>query len=806
MPARRRTALLSALAIVLLAFALRLTLIDAQSLWSDEGNSAALATRSLERIAADAAQDIHPPLYYWLLHGWSTVFGYSELALRTLSALLATLLVAIGYAIADRVYGRPTALVTALLVAVNPFQIHYAQEARMYMLVASLGAALVLTLLRLVTREESSPTGGGSKGLLLGGLYLVFATAGLYAHYTFAVLLIAVNVVCLLWIAAGAGGRLWRRRLVHWMILQLLVLMAFIPWMRIALTKIEGWPSVAQPFGWSRAWVESFSQFSFGHVRDPRTPLWILPFAVLFLVGAVLPPRRKPTASGPSLPPWFGQLLSLVWLLLPVAAMFAGGLFKEAYLKFLLVSSLPFCMLLAHALTAPCHAAQRYVSAVSANTVRRRPQAVRVLHWLAILLSTLCGLAVLISSALSLRSYYTDPAQARDDYRNIAAFVQATADPRDAVILNAPGQSEVWEYYDRSGIPVYPLPEQRPPDVSKTVSALQDLSERHRYLYCVFWATDESDPGRIVETWLDHNAFKAVDTWRGDVRFVTYATKAPGSLSPMMPEQEVRFGKSIQLGQIGLSDMEVTPGEILQVRLSWNVLEALQQRYKVTLQLLSASGQVIAQRDAEPEGETRPTSEWQAGELIEDLHGLFIPLATPPGTYRLIVALYDIEDGSRLPLADGSDHLVLHSVEITRPPTWPAVSVLPISNRKSLDLGDITLLGHNQYKRGYSHDPEAELRPGDLLHLSMYWRADSPPDRDWTMILSLGSGLAELKTDLVSVEYGTSRWNVGEIVRGDHDLLLPPSIAPGRYILQLSLASPGGAMSDPVRLGPVRIL
>ncbi|MBC8450440.1 MAG: glycosyltransferase family 39 protein, partial [Chloroflexi bacterium] len=140
--------------ILLLALALRAYRLDGQSLWADEGNSAALAGRSLAQIAHDSAHDIHPPLYYWLLHGWTPLFGSNEIGLRSLSALLGLLLVWLIYSIGRRLHGQATGLLAAFLAAVNPFQIYYAQEARMYMLLALCGAGTVYSLIRLVQTEQ----------------------------------------------------------------------------------------------------------------------------------------------------------------------------------------------------------------------------------------------------------------------------------------------------------------------------------------------------------------------------------------------------------------------------------------------------------------------------------------------------------------------------------------------------------------------------------------------------------------------------------------------------------------------------
>ncbi len=47
-----------------------------------------------------------------------------------------------------------TALLAALVAALNPFQLYYSQEARMYMLLAVIGAGLFWALFALVQRES----------------------------------------------------------------------------------------------------------------------------------------------------------------------------------------------------------------------------------------------------------------------------------------------------------------------------------------------------------------------------------------------------------------------------------------------------------------------------------------------------------------------------------------------------------------------------------------------------------------------------------------------------------------------------
>ena len=85
--------------ILALAAALRFYALTASSLWSDEGNTWALMGRSFAQIAKDAAADIHPPGYYWLLKVWTLAWGESALALRSFTAVLGVVLVLLVYAI-----------------------------------------------------------------------------------------------------------------------------------------------------------------------------------------------------------------------------------------------------------------------------------------------------------------------------------------------------------------------------------------------------------------------------------------------------------------------------------------------------------------------------------------------------------------------------------------------------------------------------------------------------------------------------------------------------------------------------------
>ncbi|MGC8837973.1 MAG: glycosyltransferase family 39 protein [Anaerolineae bacterium] len=765
----------SGAAVLAVALAVRFCRLDAQSLWADEGNSAAQALRSLPEIAARAAADIHPPLYYWALHLWVRLFGTSEAALRSLSAAAGVAAVWAVWAWARRTGGTGVAFLAGLLAALSPFAVAYSQEARMYMLLAALAnAGYLLLILHLEAEREGRPP-----ALWLRGAYVGVCAAGLYTHYTFPLVWAVYNLAYGLSFLERPLCRRWAARCLAWGALQGAALALYIPWLPTAWGRLTAWPSVQAPLSPPAALRQAWEWLVAGTCPGVGAWPWLLGALGVAALGAWALAREASRPGGPGLG---SALLPVLAVVLPVGAMVALNLSKPAYFKFLLVADGPLAVLLARG----CWPWGR-------AGAQGRGKAAGQVVWL------LVGLGLLLGArAGGLRAYYTDESCARDDYRGMAAYIAAVARPGDAILLNAPGQEEVFRYYDRSGLQVYPLPRQRPPDPAQTAADLVDLARQHRRVFALFWATDESDPDRLVETWLDQHGYKAMDAWQGNVRFVVYALPAEGQEVRWVPLR-ARFGGEIWLQGYALSEARVAPGDILQVALLWEAEARPSQRYKVTVQVLDERNQVLAQRDAEPVGDACPTTAWAAGEAIQDRYGLFIPFGTPPGLARVLVALYHPEDGQRLPVegaGSGGDHLLLPVlVEVVRPAAPPPLTALPVQTQRARGLDGLMWLGCRVYPRGWEHVPERPFFPGDAVHLDCYWQAQHAPLGRWRLEARLadarGNTLARLEEDLASEAYPTTAWAEGEVVRGQHDLLLA-GVGPGAYRLTVQALAPGG--------------
>ena len=631
------------LAILILSAALRFYRLDAQSFWNDEGNSARIAERSLDLIVEGAAGDIHPPGYYLLLHCWRALFGQTEFALRSLSVAAGLALVLCTYLLGHRLFGEASGLMAAFLGAISPFAVYYSQEARMYALLAALSAASTYSLLRLLQKP-----GFSEKTWFLA--YVVTCAAGLYTHYAFPFVLLVHNVTFgLWWLAAGRlSARRWRR-LAAWAGAQVAVVVLYLPWLPIALRSVTGWSSAGRAYELVPASLNVLRLLSVGDTLPIEEATIALVVSGLLLLAGLWPQETDSLGR-------FGVTAVALYLLLPVAFIFTFDLYKSAWLKFLMVVLPPFHILLAHGIE-NLAALASHVARLTFDASRLTPYVLRFTFYVLTLL------ALIPLTYPSLHNLYYDPAYARDDYRQIGADIAAALRPGDGIILNAPNQWEVFTYYypDRD---VHPAPYH--PDSGEAERFLAPLVERYQRLFVLYWGDAESDPQRLVETWLAANAYKTGDRWYGRVRMATYGV-APLPEGPSVA-LDARFGEAIGLHGYALVGDRFAPGDTLPVTLFWEAQATVAERYKVTVQLLDGAGQLVAQQDTEPGDGLWPTNAWGPGQLLTDRYGVLVPSDLPPGRYTLIVGLYHVVSGERLPAtlvgAPAGDHISLGDVEI----------------------------------------------------------------------------------------------------------------------------------------------
>ncbi len=677
---------------ILLAFALRVDALAAQSLWNDEGTSVALASLSIEAIINGAARDIHPPLYYLLLHFWMPFAGNTEYAVRFLSVIAGVLIVAFVFRIAYFLFDARVARLAALLAALSPFQVYYSQEARMYIWVTLWAAVSMLAMLMLFKRRvgsrqlavgrnpESEPESSLSTihnplpaSALVWILYIAATVAMLYTQYVGAFIVLAENLAFGLWLIFAIRARssfvvrpssfvvrppsFVKHSRAFWLAAQLIIGLAFLPWFLFAGGQLATWPSISEPLDLPTLVWRVLNVFSVGLTLDgDLATIASILFGGLLLLGcwrSTVPLSHCATVSLPHRPivplphcptvplSYCSTVPLLLWTLVPIAAMYIVSLTRPAYNpKFLLLATPAFYILAARGLS--------FVLRLSSSIFRLSS-------------FVLCSVVILAGSALSLFNYHTDPRYARDDYRTILRFIDAHERAGDGILVNAPGQIDVVRYYWRGNQQLFLLPRMRPPDPRATRADVDEMLGKTERLFAIYWATDQSDPARLVETRLAERAFKARDEWHGNVRLALYGI-APSSRDVPQP-LDARFGDTMTLTSYQLDARRARAGDVLTLTLHWRVEQTPNARYKIFVHLLDASGRVIAQRDGEPLADLRPTTTWRAGETLADNYGVLIEPDTSPGDYRVAIGVYRAEDGARVPVGE-SDHLILGTVRV----------------------------------------------------------------------------------------------------------------------------------------------
>jgi mannosyltransferase len=387
---------------------LRLYGLDAESAWLDEAFAIGIARVDLEEVLYHLRLDVHPPLYYLLLRGWIALLDGSVWTARLLSVVCSVALIAVAYGAAARLIDRTAGLTTATLLAVSVFHVEFAQEARMYALLACLATVSAWSFSRLF----------GPPRLAWFVLFVV-STALMVHTQVYGLFVIGGQ-------AATVALDVWRRRqeavepAARWIAALALVFAAFLPWLpvftwQVALVQDHFWIGEPEPAGL----VAVFRTFT------GSTPLLLLA-ATLAVGGAVALSRRPRPEAGPS-----ALLLLLPWLAGPILIPFGVSLISSPIFlpKYTIAASVPFAILTAAGITA----------------LPRRT------------LQVLALAACVVLSLSTLPAYYELPV--KDGWREAVPLVEREAAADDAIVLYPYFNQIAFDFYrERQDLQVRPFP------------------------------------------------------------------------------------------------------------------------------------------------------------------------------------------------------------------------------------------------------------------------------------------------------------------------------------------------------------
>jgi len=194
-----------------------------ESFWFDEGYTAWAAGLPLPRLFQVIRSDVSPPGYYLLLHFWAKAFGSSEVALRAMSALAATLGLGIFVLLARRVLGKGVAVVAATaFFAFSVMQIEYARDARFYTLI-TLGSLAGLYGLHVFMDQRES-------GRFCAGAFAMIVAAWTLNVYTHNLMLLYLVSFDLLWLVFP-GKLPLQKRIADVLAANVCIAVLYAPWL-----------------------------------------------------------------------------------------------------------------------------------------------------------------------------------------------------------------------------------------------------------------------------------------------------------------------------------------------------------------------------------------------------------------------------------------------------------------------------------------------------------------------------------------------------------------------------------------------
>ncbi len=643
------------LAIITLAFFLQCFFLAQPGLWHDEGVSVYLASKGLMDILRESGETDHPPLYFILLHFWIGLAGKSEFSLRFFSVFWGVISVALLYPLGVRIFGARNARLTMLLLSFSPFFIRYAQEVRGY----TLWVALSLTSFYFLGR-------GWGENLWRFWLAHALSTLGaLYTHFLSVFILVSQIAYVILRRLLRADGRLfpWPRRALGFSFS--FAILGFSPWISKLFFQLEfnatywrGTLDLGKSIG---NWLRSFA------VGEALYGLWAEIGQGLFLTLML-------TGVAAGLLAYRTRRDRYFTLFYPAfeTAIFAALLFlfiytRPKYHPRYLLPTLPLALLLFSG---------------GVDFVRGK-----LPHLSAFLLLTF-----LWTNVLSLQSYYFNPVLSRDDFRSVVEYVNRNAQPGDGVILVGGHFFPVFEYYNRSSLPFYPIPRALLPKVDDPLSSweasmlLNEVAFRHRRVWLVLWQEELVDPRHIVLDLLTTYAERLpvpLEIARGPalLLFSLEKTRHFPPTPPITHRFEASFGDNMELVGYDLGGSgwvryhgdkrsSFRRGETIFLTLYWRAKGPVSQDYSAFTHLLDSEGKFCSGMDKLLGEGFYPTSRWIPGEIYWQDYPLPVPPELPSGRYFIEIGLYNLRTMERLPVLDKAgnptgDRILLQPVDIT---------------------------------------------------------------------------------------------------------------------------------------------
>lgn len=413
------------LAILLLAFFLRVLKLDSQSFWWDETLTVYGSNQDMIPLLQGVVERrVHPPLFYVLMHFWLLI-GREQFVARIFAVIWGTLSVAVVYPAGRLVGGHKVGTFSALLLAISPYAVWYSQEARMYSLIAFLVLAANYFFIKTWQQDHLK--------YWLG--YSAFTLLSIWTHH-----------ICLFVITAQLTFLILNRRRCHesmirrWLACITLIGLLYLPWVALIFatggfySAAIGWVPFPQP----QDLFWTLYEFALGSTSEPRN-IFNLLIALLCLsllaLSLFIAPKKKTATHQRS-----GIFFLACWLFIPLILVFSISLglpmsqkrsiYMDRYFTFL---SPAYTTLVAYGLSALLRLNRKF--------------------------GLLTLLVMLIPTSISLQNLYFDERYFRDDWRGAVRYIQENDGADDPILVKPSFFVPLLYYYEGSPIPWVFIPE-----------------------------------------------------------------------------------------------------------------------------------------------------------------------------------------------------------------------------------------------------------------------------------------------------------------------------------------------------------
>ena len=676
-------------------------------------------------------------------------------------------------------------VIAALLATLSPLYLWYSQEARMYTLITFL---LLLSSYALLRAHAPSPvTDGGGPGWGWWSVFTLANIAAIYTHY-FAFVVIAFQLLYALYVLRFT---FLRRAAISF----ILILLAFLPWTPFVIARFGQDASYWQgALKLDEAVRHIFINFTMGESVLEAQAQWIavgwLGCLVVGLLAWVVTSRKSQVAE-PALRRLRGADLSkgrrspilfvVLYLVIPLALLlllfYRNPKFNARYL---MIASPAFFLLLAVGLASLLSLARR-----------KNPFAVFVSFAVFAFLGFTSGYAD--SNA------YFDPAFSKASFRDVAQYVDEHIAPDEAIILTSGHLFPVFDYYYRGEAPQVRLPDDATLNTDHVIgydsaNVLNQTIAGKRGVWVVMWQDEVVDPNGFIPMLLSSRGkeqkIEGTSFYQVRLRHWTLSPDARFDTTPQpVVARTANFKDKIKL--FGFDSPIPTPADQgASFNLYWQSRDSFADDYQVALRVLDAAGNLWGKQDRRPAGYNYPTTRWKKGENLFGAYTVPLVAGAPAGNYFVEVTFYTASTPSGLDVLAPNNAPSGKAVKLGPIPVLPAIkpatyASLNIQNSISQPLGPFTLLGYQ-----LSRD---KASAGETIPLTLFWRADGKPDKDYSFRLLFGDFVSD-PFPISNLQFPTSTWRAGEIVRSQYAVAIPAEAKAGAVNFQVVL-SDGSALA-----------